>query len=332
MMDAEEPDPQHKKKPNKAAIIGGAAAGIVGTATLGYGIYRGVPGTAKITPKIHRPNPVTITKKCRSKYKENVDLYGEGVYSKVYISCKASNESDCSYVMKIQTVVHSDTKTMVSISIPQIFKQEVERYNILRGLNITPQLHDAYICEETLYTKYVIVLEKLDKTLNQHLRRIMKKDDYAGLFFLDFNAAIDLIEQSQKILTILKKYHVFYTDWHFKNVMLDNNNQLKLIDFGLTGGKRDVFNFMISLFLIPILIFTEGVSSEELEAILEYKDQCLRKDSPLKKSINDKKKRWQKEFGDPNSILKYFLIDLNTYIDNIIRYLKNKLDQENKIV
>lgn len=130
------------------------------------------------------------------------ELLGEGQYGQAYAACKADNDKECNYVLKVQT----DNRD---------FNLEVSALTDLQGWEYAPKMYAAWKCKGKGY----FVLEKLHKCKNP--RKLWSK--------------------VSKMLKQLHERDWVHVDTHSGNMMCRKDDKPVLIDYGWAGkfpGKK----------------------------------------------------------------------------------------------
>lgn len=123
--------------------------------------------------------------------------FGEGKAGAVYLACNTTKKS-CDYVAKIQTNSND-----------QQYEREVEILDKLRNVSYIPRIYASFTCRNTGY----IMMEKLFPIKNKKASEV--SDDIRG-----------------KLESLYKDHKVVFVDIHQGNVMMRENGELVLIDFG----------------------------------------------------------------------------------------------------
>lgn len=161
---------------------------------------------------------------CQKKLTVN-KLLGHGAYGNVNEVCV--NSKDCSYVMKLQSF-KGDKKT--SRTLQTIFWDEVTAmiYVNKHDPEMAPTLYAAWQCEINNVTHGVIVMEKMDGTLDDF--KPSKKSDKP---ILD-----SLVTKAFRKIVRFKDYKIIHGDLKFSNIMykIDNkgNYIVRIGDWGLS--------------------------------------------------------------------------------------------------
>jgi hypothetical protein len=167
-------------------------------------------------------NTKSARKACESAFKYK-DKLGEGTFGTVYEACL---NDDCKYVAKIQLIDNNKPDDKM------IIYTELNIYDQINELDISPKLYDAYICNDyKLFENYDNVIEKyyisdiVDKfrTFRNHYIVIgntnkLDSDEYAYEFI--------------KWLTMIKKYNLQDDeDRDVDEYYYDNNLSKKIKNF-----------------------------------------------------------------------------------------------------
>ena len=154
---------------------------------------------------------------------------GHGVSSSVYKVCK--HNQDCNYVMKcilFNPKDFSDSSYVEQSELPNWymntrdnFLKEVELHKEAFKLGVAPDIIDSWICENPYIG--VIIMPALRRTLEDIL--------------IDPEVSADkkkkYVNDAKKILIAMNLKNIFHRDPHPNNFMVDSNQTLKIIDFGL---------------------------------------------------------------------------------------------------
>lgn len=111
-----------------------------------------------------------------------------------------------------------------------IYETEILMYAILPKINIFGRLVEHF--DEG--NKKILILEYIDGTyFKQH------KEQLPTMGQLDAKTALKFAIQMTKMLIILEQYDVYFADFHGENIMLRNNGDLVLTDFGASARITD---------------------------------------------------------------------------------------------
>lgn len=158
-------------------------------------------------------------------------------------------------------VIHKDTginmiiKEFSDCSEFFIDRSSILEFTFLKFINsINPQT--AVHCYGISINNNCIcmVLEYLDRTLEDHLKLINRFEQSSKIIFFK-----DIIHQLIIIIDSLNSMGISHDDTKEINVMVDNDNRLRLIDFGLSN----YLGFMPSLNFTNNLLITEYIKPSE---------------------------------------------------------------------
>jgi len=124
---------------------------------------------------------------------------GQGAVGSVYVACR---ENSCDYVAKMQR----ETKDLQ-------YQRELDILDKLQGVSFIPKVYASFICNNIGY----IMMEKLIPLTHESYKKSAKEltNDVAN-----------------KLEILYDKYKVVFVDIHEGNVMLRQNDEIVLIDFG----------------------------------------------------------------------------------------------------
>ena len=250
--------------------------------------------------------------KCESKYITG-EVLGQGKDGLVFETCLGSGQTkQCNFVTKIMTN-------------PLTFCNELKSYSRLEGTKITPQVKEAYVCEQDGSRKYCIVMTKIEQTLTQFLKsKVDKKNKKVAK--LDVDVAVAIVTNIQKMNRDLYKNKVCYLDWHLDNIMIDQEGELKLIDFSKDASQfppshrfsRLINNILWFIVMMASTGIPEGVWNMILE--LSKDPTSMRHEQHFKASVTTYT-RFKQMFGDPLNNAEKFQ-DQDLYLDKISQSLK----------
>lgn len=167
------------------------------------------PSNNYIVYNKYKINPITVIK-----FNEQniVDTIGEGGSAVVYKYI----DNNKLYACKKQT------KNILSI------EREIEIMKKYKQHKHLPMYYDSYVNNSTnlqrsLRYHYIFMEYWEGQELFQHI-----KPDF------DFQLATNIIYQLISAVKHLQKYNIIHSDIKLENIIIDQNNQIKLIDFGLS--------------------------------------------------------------------------------------------------
>ena len=132
------------------------------------------------------------------------------------------------------------------------FINEIRCLELCQNFNdtqIVPKIYDAYVCfpEHTkiedvtnIEVTYGYVMEKMDKTLYTYLLKYNNVDEFDENFnshVLSDTAVGTLCGRITLICELLDSVNILHRDMTLENFMFDEQNNLKIIDFGLAYNK-----------------------------------------------------------------------------------------------
>ena len=167
------------------------------------------PSNNYIVYNKYKINPITVIK-----FNEQniIDTIGEGGSAVVYKYI----DNNKLYACKKQT------KNILSI------EREIEIMKKYKQHKHLPMYFDSYVDNSTnlhrsLRYHYIFMEYCQGQELFQHI-----KQDF------DFELATNIIYQLLTAVKHLQKYNIIHSDIKLENIIIDQNNQIKLIDFGLS--------------------------------------------------------------------------------------------------
>jgi serine/threonine protein kinase len=195
-------------------------------------------------------------RRCHTEYKK-VDLLGSGMFGQVWTTQFPHT------VLKLQRHCAE-------------FAKEVAFLTDLAGSGLAADITDAYICPHADFP-YALVMGRLESTL---LDYILKQATLANnryvlskkIFHKIFVALLQLIQN-------LQNRGVLFMDWHFGNIMVDLDGNLKMIDFGLArymnlagmqaskSATQDFQYFATGILTYLIALDNHGVPKEAFDAM-----------------------------------------------------------------
>lgn len=122
-----------------------------------------------------------------------------------------------------------------------LFINEINCLEKLKDENLTPKIFDAYICFTNTITLdnvtneqvvYGYVMERFEMNLLQYLNTYRHD-------LLERGDVMSFGRQILNILRTLDRRQILHRDLLIDNFMLDKNNQLKIIDFGMAYDLND---------------------------------------------------------------------------------------------
>ncbi len=185
-----------------------------------------------------------------------------GKQGTIYDACSGTN---CNYILK---------KMNGNAAFESKFIQEIRFHNIAAELNVTDPIVLAYSMElENGNYEYGYVLKKYNKTLFD----VFNSEKYETEF------KKKILRNCIYILEILssKDYKICHVDSHILNFMIDEQNEVKIIDFGLArpiNTDEDIIfcvQSQLELFrnnfdrMIPSLVKDKSIILAELDEYIE---------------------------------------------------------------
>lgn len=162
-------------------------------------------------------------------YLPDAKILDRGVSSSVHEACKRNQ--DCDYVMKIMIFNPEVLQDDPYVERPRLanwgmntrkhFLKEVELQKEAFRLGVAPEIIDSWLCENP--DLGVIIMPALRRTLKDVLIDPAVSDGEKKRY----------INDAWQILILLNKNNIFHGDSHLKNFMVDSDQTLKIIDFGL---------------------------------------------------------------------------------------------------
>lgn len=157
----------------------------------------------------YKVNPITVIKFNEKNIRDKI---GEGGSAIVYKYIDNEKEYACK----------KQTKNLLSI------EREI---NIMKNYKVhkhLPTYFDSYInistnLQSSLRFHYIF----MEYCQGQELFNLIKHD-------FDYKLATDIIYQLITAVKHLQKYNIIHSDIKLENIIIDQNNQIKLIDFGLS--------------------------------------------------------------------------------------------------
>jgi serine/threonine protein kinase len=191
--------------------------------------------------------PVPGMKECVWKIKGPI---ASGVYGTAYTACC---EADCKYVLKyIRDRVDYKPR----------FENEIKIQELAASRGFAPRIFDAWTSD----SGYAFVMEKMKTTLADAMK-ITPREKRIEIAIAGFNA----IKQ-------LHSLGYMHGDIHFDNIMLDADDNVKLIDFGFAAdvhdpyqNNSDIDKFIEDLFMNYHYLILLGESDAD-EAIAVFKE------------------------------------------------------------
>ena len=144
---------------------------------------------------------------------------GKGVYSRVYLARHIETKID--YALKIIECENKNVKKLVDREI--MLLKTITHKNII-------SIYDVIYNEE--YNIIVIILEYC---INGDLSRFLRKSPY----YMDEKAGIRYIYQIIEGLKYLNDNNIIHRDLKPQNILIDENNNIKICDFGFSRKFND---------------------------------------------------------------------------------------------
>jgi serine/threonine protein kinase len=233
-------------------------------------------------------------------------------YSNVYQACRYDTLEDCSYIYKI-------FPELISESDIRLYSEEIELTKKSSELGVGAEyITDFYNPD---MSSGILITRKLNnfKTLTEKFieeKYTLSKEDTLKLFH---------------ILLELIKNGIIYKDFHTGNIMIDNENNIKLIDFGYpnVGGvqyhdqikeiqkafelyltfkpepntqignininKKFLLNYLKDEYdFTPVLTFSEQIKIKAQQDIAIRAEEQIKASMERRKRINEKRLRQKK--------------------------------------
>ena len=124
---------------------------------------------------------------------------------------------------KVLKVVYNDKLYAVKYGMQDVIKYELEIYKQLRYVSNISSIYDVFECNNKMY----MVLDLYNMTLIDYKLRNYNNDNYIERCFT-------LIKDLIIIIQSVHKYNIIHRDLKPSNICIDSNNNLCLIDFGLS--------------------------------------------------------------------------------------------------
>ncbi len=238
---------------------------------------------------------VYIRHECGGKWTPLTEI-GRGQYGIVYKVCYKEKERDVKFVMKQITLNHdwytsaskdeknevfkpvknhmdhndnlvraADKTKQFKNSQREAIQQEFFVLLSLQHTGITPAIYDYYYCSDTYY----IIMEHLEPIASRTI-------DNDITFSVRFTVE-NLIGVKNKLI-LLYRYDYLHVDAHYRNFVLDQNGEVKIIDFGRAINIKEpkvekklmiqILNYTYFI-VVPFLSFKYQLSIEKFNTLLD---------------------------------------------------------------
>ena len=223
-------------------------------------------------------------------YKRNESPIGQGEYGTIYLVC--DNSHRCNYIVKIIEVD----------KLSHILK-EIDMQNKFASIKLSPNILDAWICDETDNPTVFIVMEKKDITLKDYLREVYKVGSSINNYLFD-------------------------EDDNLINFLQDMKDQSF---FNMFVMKHLLNKFILRMYLNKVIFILDNISSQEddildgrkiFNIILENIKQDLYVETIKKMSIAHSNSLYHNDLHFENIMLD-IVTDENKDEDEDVGYWKN---------
>ena len=157
----------------------------------------------------------------------------KGVYGVVFKSCcyPANKENACNYITK---VVHFPRRNITNANeYSQNYTQKDEFMNELTmqakaaTIGVAPPIRKVLLSK----SKGIVIMDSMKEDLEDMMLRYVRDDSITETAAYDIG--MDLANQIGEQIMKLHSYNIIHGDIHQNNVMFDNHNKCKLIDYGM---------------------------------------------------------------------------------------------------